>query len=505
MDSDAIFNMLGQPKGWLFLSQKGILPLALPLKKAIIALKSLHRKVTFVKKAKQDILNGPLFPNIISYTVPIILTSVLQLLFNAADLVIVGRFRGSASVGAVGATVSLTMLIINLFVGISVGAGVCVAHAIGSRQEKMLHRIVHTALPTALLSGVILTAIGFPLCETFLKLMDTPKDILPLSTIYMKIYFCGMTFTMVYNFCSAILRAAGDTKSPLLFLSISGVLNVGLNIFFVTVCDMNVEGVALATVISQAVSAGLVVLALRRRKDGCHLSLRKMRFYLPQLRRMLRIGLPAGLQSSLFAISNVTIQSSINSFGDVVVAGNAAAGNLDGFLYVSINAFSQTAMTFTGQNVGAGQYHRVKSILWRCCLCAALTGVVGGILLYSFGRPLLGIYITDSAQAIEYGLIRLTYISLPYFLCGLMDATTGTMRGMGASLTPMIISVLGVCGLRIGWIATLFQLPRFHTLEFLYLSYPVSWIITFAIQLVAFAILYRNLLKRANSLDGQSA
>lgn len=449
---------------------------------------------------QKDLLHGPLLPNIISYTVPIILTSVLQLLFNAADLVVVGRFRGSASVGAVGATTSLTMLIINLFMGISVGAGVCVAHAIGGRQEKTLHRIVHTALPTALISGIVLTVVGITFCEDFLLWMDTPTYLLPLSSLYMKIYFGGMAFTMVYNFSSAILRAAGDTKSPLLFLSLSGIINVGLNLLFVTAFDMNVEGVALATVISQAISATLVVIALMRRKDGCRLSLRKLHIYPSQLLRILRIGLPAGIQSSLFSISNVIIQSSINSFGDVVVAGNAAAANLDGFLYVAINAFSQTAMTFTGQHVGAGLYPRIKKILWRCCLCATCTGMIGGVLLYIFRQPLLGIYITDSPEAIAYGSIRFLYIALPYFICGLMDVVTGSLRGMGAALAPMIISVLGVCGVRIGWVMTVFRLPQFHTLAALYFSYPISWIVTFMIQMVAFVIFYRKLCRKSDTL-----
>lgn len=454
-----------------------------------------------MRQKSRDLLNGPLLPNIISYTTPIILTSVLQLLFNAADLVVVGRFRGSASVGAVGATTSLTMLIINLFMGISVGAGVCVAHAIGGKQEKTLHRIVHTAIPTAIISGIFLTVIGVSFCEDFLHWMDTPTYLLPLSSLYMKVYFCGMTFTMVYNFCAAILRAAGDTKSPLLFLSISGVINVILNVFFVSVFDMNVEGVALATIISQAISATLVVIALMRRMDGCRLSLRKLHIYPSQLLRILRIGLPAGIQSSLFSISNVIIQSSINSFGDVVVAGNAAGANLDGFLYVTINSFSQTAMTFTGQHVGAGMYPRVKKILWRCCLCATVAGIVGGVLLYAFRQPLLSIYITDSPEAITYGAIRFIYVALPYFLCGLMDVATGSLRGMGAALAPMIISVLGVCGLRIGWVMTIFQLPQFHTLESLFMSYPISWMITFLCQLVAFSIFYRRLCEKNQSLS----
>ena len=297
-----------------------------------------------MKRNQRDLTSGPLLSGIIAYTVPIILTSVLQLLFNAADLVVVGRFRGSLAVGAVGATGALTNLIVNLFVGLSVGAGVSVAHAIGARQEKMLHRIVHTAIFVALVGGALLTAIGVSLSGVFLRLMDTPAEILPLSATYMRIYFCGMIFNLVYNFSAAILRAAGDTKSPLLFLSIAGVLNVVLNLVFVVALGMSVEGVALATIISQALSAFLVVRALSRRSDGCRLELRQVRPHKGPLLRILRIGVPAGIQASLFAISNVIIQSSINSFGDIVVAGNAAAANIEGFVYVAMNAFSQTAV-----------------------------------------------------------------------------------------------------------------------------------------------------------------
>ena len=403
-----------------------------------------------MKRMNQNMLQGPLFSNIILYTVPIILTSLLQLLFNAADLVVVGNFCGSVSVAAVGATGALTNLIVNLFIGLSVGAGVTVAHALGSQEDQVVHRTVHTALPAALVSGVILTVVGIALSETFLVLMDTPENVLSLSAVYMKIYFAGITFTMVYNYCASILRAAGDTKSPLIFLFIAGVINVVLNVIFVTLFDMNVAGVALATVISQAVSAVLVVIALMRRTDACKLSLSQMRFYKPQLLKIIRIGLPAGIQGSLFSISNVLIQSSINSFGDVFMSGNAAASNIEGFVYVSINSFSQTAVNFIGQNAGARQYRRVYKILWICLGCVMVVGLCGGLLAYSFGPTLLSIYIRDSAEAISYGMIRLGFICIPYFLCGLMDVSTGALRGMGASIAPMIISILGICGLRIG-------------------------------------------------------
>ena len=312
----------------------------------------------------------------------------------------------------------------------------------------------------------------------------------------MQIYFCGMLFNLVYNFCAAILRAAGDTKSPLLFLSIAGLLNVALNFFFVVVCGMSVEGVALATIISQCLSAVLVVRALMRRTDGCRLDLRQIKLHKAQLLRILRIGVPAGIQGSLFAISNVIIQSSINSFGDIAVAGNAAAANIEGFVYVAMNAFSQTAVNYTGQNVGANRFDRVRKIALLCILCVAATGMLMGGAIYLCARPLLGIYITDSPDAILYGITRMSFVGLPYFLCGMMDVATGSLRGLGSSLTPMVISVLGVCGIRLGWIFTIFRDPRFHSLESLFISYPISWTITFLIEMTAFFIIYRRRAKQ---------
>lgn len=442
--------------------------------------------------ANKRMLQGQLLPSIISYTVPIILTSLLQLLFNAADLVVVGQFCGSVSVAAVGATGSLTNLLVNFFIGLSVGAGVCVAHGLGSREDRVVSNTVHTALPMALLSGVVLTVVGIACSRTFLELMGTPESVLPLSAVYMKIYFAGVTFTMVYNFCAAILRAAGDTKSPLYFLFAAGILNVILNVVFVTQLHMNVAGVALATTISQGVSAVLVVIALMRRTDACRLDLKKLRLHKAQLEKMLRIGLPAGVQSSLFAISNVIIQSSVNSFGDVLMSGNTAAANLEGFVYAPLNAFQQTAVNFIGQNSGARQFKRVKQVLWQCLGCVTVVGLVLGTLMYALGPQLLSIYITDSQEAIAYGMLRLSYICLPYFLCGLMDVTTGALRGLGASFVPMLICVLGVCGIRIGWIFTVFRMEQFHTPQCLYISYAISWAVTALCQLVAFLVVYRK-------------
>ncbi len=444
-------------------------------------------------KRNIDMLNGPTLSNIIRFTVPIMLTSLLQLLFNAADLVIVGRFCGSIFVGAVSATNAITNLIINLFIGLSVGAGVTVAHGLGGKNDTEVHRTVHTALPTALLGGAILTFVGVVFAEDLLKLMNTPENVLPYSALYMRIYFGGMIFSMVYNFCASILRAAGDTKSPLIFLTIAGIINVILNYIFVTVFRMNVDGVALATIISQCISSVLVVIVLMRRKDACKLIPSKMRFYKAQFSKLIRIGLPAGIQGSLFSISNVIIQSSINSFNsDAIISGNGAAGNIEGFVYVIMNSFHQTAVNFIGQNAGAHQFKRIKKIFTTCLVSVTVIGFASGFAVWFFGEPLLSIYITDSAEAISYGLIRLAYIGLPYFLCGLMDVSTGALRGLGSSFVPMVISVLGVCGIRIAWIYSIFQIPQYHTPECLYLSYTISWVATFLIQSSAFIILYKK-------------
>ena len=439
-----------------------------------------------IKKYQSNMLEGPLLGGVIAYTIPVMLSGILQLLFNAADLIIVGKFCGSVSVGAVGATGSLTALIVNLFVGLSVGAGVAVAHGIGSRDEQQVREAVHTAVPLALIGGAILTVAGVTLSEPLLILMGTPENTLPLSVVYMEIYFLGITFTVGYNFCAAILRAAGDTRSPLIFLTLSGVINVVLNVFFVTVFHMNVAGVALATIISQAIAATLSTVALMRRKDACQLQLRRMRIHKRVLKKIVRIGLPAGIQSSLFAISNVMIQSSVNSFGDIFVSGNAAAGNLEGFLYVALNSFHQTTVNYVGQNVGARQYRRANNTVWLCQGCVIVTGIAIGMFLNVFGETLLGFYISDSAEAIACGLTRFRYVAIPYFIFGLLEVSTGALRGYGRSLGPMLVSVLGICGIRLLWVFAVFPIPAFHSPKWLYLSYPISWIITLTVQMILF-------------------
>lgn len=451
-----------------------------------------------IMRTSVNMCQGPFLKKILLYTVPIVLTGILQLAFNAADLIVVGQYSGSVSIAAVGSTGPLTNLIVNLFIGLSVGAGVSVAQALGAGHEKEVERLIHTAIPTAIIGGLVLTVIGVFFSKPLLQMMDSPEDVIDLSALYMRIYFLGMVFNMVYNFGGAILRAAGDTLSPLLFLLFAGTLNVGLNVLLVhpKTFHMGVAGVAIATASSQALSAILVTIALIRRKDCCKLNLKKLKIQWGPLGKILRIGLPSGIQSSLFSISNVIIQSSINSFGSIVLTGNTAAGNLEGFVYTSMHSFNQTTVNFVGQNTGARRFDNVKRVVLINAVCVTTVGLILSIGMFAFGRQLLSIYITDSPEAIEYGLIKMTYMLLPYFLCGLMEVATGALRGLGSSLTPMIVSILGVCGIRLGWIYTVFTIPEYHTIKSLYLSYPISWTATLLVEYVAFFIILHLKKKR---------
>ena len=455
-------------------------------------------KVLIMKSRSMDLTRGPLLAGIIQYTVPIILSSVLQLLFNAADLMVVGQFCGSISVGAVSSTGAITNLIVNLFVGLSVGAGVSVAHAIGSRSPERIHRTIHTAIPVAFFSGLFLTVVGMTFSRTFLIWMKTPAEVLPLSATYMTIYFAGITFTLLFNFGSAILQASGDTRSALIYLTMAGILNVILNLIFVICFHMNVAGVALATIIAQALSATLVIRRLMLRTDDCRFILRQSHIYRDPLLKMIRIGLPAGIQGCLFSISNVMIQSSVNSFGSAtLIAGNGASSNIEGFVYTSMNAVSQATVNYVGQNLGAQRFDRIRKILRTCLTIVAVLGISMGWTAYLFGERLLSFYITDSPEAIAFGHLRMGFICLPYFVCGLMDVVTGSLRGLGKSLLPMLVSVLGICGFRILWICTVFQVPRFHTPSVLYISYLISWIVTFTVQLILFLVSSRKLQAQA--------
>lgn len=455
-----------------------------------------------MKSRSMDLVHGPMLSGIIQYTIPIILSSVLQLLFNAADLMVVGQFCGSISVGAVSSTGAITNLIINLFVGLSIGAGVCVAHAMGSRQDEELHRTIHTAIPVAILSGILLTVIGVVLSRPLLVWMQTPADVLPLASTYMTIYFAGMTFTLLYNFGASILRAAGDTKSSLIYLTVAGVLNVILNLVFVVLFHMNVAGVALATIISQAVSAVLVLRELMHRPDACRFIPKQSHIHMEPLMKMIRIGLPAGVQGCMFSISNVIIQSSVNSFGNsALIAGNGASANIEGFVYTSMNAVSQASVNYVGQNLGAHRFDRIRKSLGVCLGLVTVLGITMGGLAFLFSEQLLGFYITDSAEAIAFGQLRMLWICAPYFVCGLMDVVTGALRGLGKSLLPMLVSILGVCVLRIFWIYTVFQIPQYHTPDCLYASYIISWTVTFICQFVLFQLAIHKLHKQAQEAE----
>lgn len=444
-----------------------------------------------------DMLHGPLAWPLVTYAIPIMLTSILQLLFNAADLVVVGAYCGSMSVAAVGATGAITNLIVNLFIGLSVGAGVAVAHGIGSQERQQVSDTVHTAVPLALVSGVFLTVLGVGFSRKILQAMGTPEEVLSLAATYMEIYFLGITFNMVYNFCAAMVRAAGDTRTPLVILTAAGVLNVILNIVFVKYLRRNVDGVAMATTISEALSAFAILWVMARRTDSVRLYFKKLRFRAEPLGKMLRIGIPAGIQSCMFSLSNVLLQSAVNSFGAVAVSGNAAVANLEGFMYVIENSFHQTAVNYVGQNCGAMQYGRVKKVTWLCLGYATIAGLLFGSLMCAFAPQLLSLYITDSQEAIQIGVARMFVDILPYFIFGLQDVLTGALRGIGASFTSMILTVLGICGVRVLWIYTVFQIPRFHNQTMLYVSYPVSWFVTLIVQLAAFLIVFGRLQKKA--------
>ena len=440
---------------------------------------------------------GSLIKRIILYTLPIIATGLLQLLFNAADLVVVGNSTNDTALPAVGATGSLVHLIVNLLIGLSVGAGVCAAKYFGARDGKSMHELVHTAIPTAAVGGIIFGAIGFAFAGTFLKWMDTPEAIIGQSTLYVRIYSIGIPFSIVYNFGAAILRSVGDTTRPLIFLVIAGVVNVLFNLMFVFAFHMDVDGVATATAISQLLSAVMVIVYMMRVKESHRFEPRKMKFYGDKFLKILVIGLPAGIQGSLFSISNVIIQKSINAFGQTVIAGNTSAGNIEGFVYTAMNAFHQTALNFTGQHIGAKKYARLKRIIFLCLLSVSVIGLALGIGVYLLGTPLLSLYSPGKDEIIAYGLLRLKYICLPYFLCGVMDVLSGLLRGMGYSVSSMIITLACACGMRILWIYTVFALPAYHNIETLFLSYPISWLLCCIMQGGLLLFAYIKLIKKA--------
>lgn len=445
-------------------------------------------------KYEMDMTNGPLLKQIIRFSIPLMLTGILQLLFNAADVVVVGNFSSREALAAVTSTGSLINLIINVFIGLSVGAGVVVAQEYGANSYKDVQDTIHTSIAIGLIGGTVLGIFGVVMAKPLLELMSTPEDVLDLAALYMRIYFVGMPATLLYNFCSAIFRAVGDTKRPLYYLSIAGILNVILNLFFVIVCGMSVEGVAIATVVSQCVSLVLTLLCMMRSDGFLRLRWKEVRIDWSKLGKIVKVGLPAGLQGSLFSISNVMIQASVNSFGSLVMAGNGAAANIEGFVYNSMNAVYQAAITFTGQNMGARRYERINKILGACLLVVTTIGLIMGVGGYLLGDVLLRVY-TQEPDVIAMGKIRLGLVCLPYFLCGIMDVLVGSMRGMGRSVVPMLVSILGVCGVRILWIQTVFAWD--HNLQVLYWSYPLSWAATALVHFICFLVIHKKIMANA--------
>lgn len=439
-----------------------------------------------------DMCEGSILPKMLRFALPLMCSSILQLLFNAADVVVVGRFCGENSMAAVGSTTPIINLMTNLFMGLSIGANVLVAKYYGAKEEKKVHEAVHTAVALSIISGFVLTGIGVIFTKQILIWMNTPEDVFPLASKYLKIYFLGIVSVMLYNFCNSILRAVGDTKRPLYYLMFAGVINVLLNLFFVVVCNLDVAGVALATIISQCVSAFLIIRCLCREQAMYRLFLGKIKFYGHALKRILHIGIPSGIYGTVFSLSNVVIQSSVNSFGATVMAGNAAAMNIEGFVYMAMNAFHQTAISFVSQNYGAGKIKRIWKIAVLSQLCVIVTGLMLGQLAVFFGGQLLGIY-SSKNLVIEAGLVRLKYICGPYFLCGMMDVMVGILRGLGRSVIPTIVSMIGACGLRLVWIFTIFAEEKYHTTRMLYLSYPLSWGITALAHVICFLIVWRGI------------
>ena len=450
--------------------------------------------------SSRAMLDGPLFKSILFYTIPIILTGILQLLFNAADLVVVGRFCGEISVAAVGNAGTVTSLIVNLFIGLSVGAGVIAAQELGARRYEEVDKLISTALTSSIIGGLVVMIFGIVMAEPLLLLMDTPEDVLAEAVPYMRAYFCGMPGCLVYNYMAAILRSSGDTKRPLFFLTAAGVVNVILNLVMVLGFGMGAIGVGIATAASQYVAAGATLIYMSKTKTSLRLA--GFKVYGKKLLRMVTIGLPAGLQGCMFSLSNVIIQSAVNSYPTVVIAGNTAAGNLEGFVYTAMNSVYHAALTFIGQNVGAGKFERIKKIAFQCAGMVLVIGLALSGLLVFFGDKLLLIYASGENRdlIVQAGMNRLSIIAATYFLCGLMDVGCGILRGMGKAVEPMIVSLLGSCVFRIIWVFTVCPLFPGQIMA-LYISYPISWIVTGGVHYIFCVYFYRKLMKRKKQAE----
>ena len=435
-----------------------------------------YRKRRDIMKKERDLIHGPLIPNMFLYAIPVLISGIIQLLYNAADIVVVGRFDGKEALGAVGCCGTIAGLVTNLVIGLSVGGGVLTAFHFGAKNKHLLSKTVHTAILIGILGGILVGGVGYFISEPMHHLLKTPDGILPLAVIYLKICFIGMPGLVVYNFGAAILRSLGDTKRPLWILIFTGLVNVGLNLLLVIVFSLGVVGVAIATITAQALSAIMVTLCLMKRTDAARFSYKLLRLDKDLFIQMLKIGIPAGIQSSVFSISNLVIQLAMNTFGEDAVAGNAAAANIDGFIFMATNAFYHAALTFVGQLRGAGKIKRIPyAYATAACYALAIWGVLYGVIFF-FGENLLSIYAPGEAQVIAYGMNRLHIIAFSYAVMGLLDVSQGVLRGLGISFVPMCISILGICGVRIAWISLVF--PRVKTLECIYYSYPFSWITT---------------------------
>lgn len=450
------------------------------------------------KKTKNytiDMCEGSILKKLLLFALPLVASSVLQLFFNAADVIVVGKFAGDHALAAVGSNGSIINLITNVFMGLSVGGNVLVARYFAAKHEKELRKTVHTSMTISVVCGVFLAIVGALVAKQVLQLMQSPPEVIDLATLYLRIYFLGMPAVMAYNFGAAILRGVGDTKRPLYYLTFAGVVNVVLNLIFVIVLHMSVAGVALATIISQYISAVLVVKCLLKEEGGIRLEKQYLGIDKDTLLRILQIGLPAGVQSSLFSLSNVVIQSSVNSFGATIVAGNSAAQNIEGFIFVAMSAFSQAVVAFVSQNMGAGKFERINKVVLTTQGCVLMVGVLLGNGAYLLGEPLLHLY-TDSDVVVAAGLKRLSIVSVTYAVCGMMDSMVGALRGLGYSVMPMIVSLLGACAFRIAWIMVFFRIEQFHTIETVYYAYPISWTVTFLVHVTCFLIVRSKMKKK---------
>lgn len=443
-------------------------------------------------KYEIDMCNGSIMDKLVSFALPLMLSGILQLMFNAVDIIVVGRFSGSGALAAVGSTTALINVFTNLFIGISLGANVLAARFFAAGRREEMSETVHTSITLALISGILMAFVGLVFSKGALELMGTPEDVIGLSTLYMRIYFMGMPFFMLYNYGAAILRAVGDTKRPLYFLIIAGVINAGLNMVLVIVFGLGVAGVGIATVFSQMVSCVLVLTCLCRTEGSYKLSFSKLSMKGYYLKQIFQVGIPAGIQSTVINFSNALLQSSVNSFGSTAMAGYTAANNILGFLYVSINSVTQACMSFTSQNFGVGKYKRMDRVLIDCMILSVGAALVLGCGAYFFGAEILQIY-TEEADVIQCGVEILSITTVPYFLCGIMDLFPGALRGMGYSAVPMVLSIIGTVGMRVLWIFAFFSQHR--SLYFLFISYPASWIATIVMQVVCYYFVRKHCYK----------